>query len=259
MTPNVLVEVLSAAHLTRYVDHQTFASRGGIMIVSPPGSLKSSIIRDAMEGYPDVINISDLNVQTLSYMKSSLTDGKYTTIALGEYEKIYQRNPATASNIEGQLKAMVEEGFGRNSFEDQRMVSLTPARVLLIGGITPSCYQRLFTHWMENGFARRFIWVYYTLANPEAITQAIHDWKPLTFGKIIKQVPANCHIPYNITTTESTKLRKIIEFQPAHETPYVLLKKIFCVLKWRYSAKKAMRIVEEFATCIGKQGGKLEI
>jgi hypothetical protein len=251
-----LIEVLSAAHLSRFVNHSIYQQRGGVFIVSPPGSLKSSLIRSALNGFPDALQLADLNINTLTMLKSSFIDGKYSTMAFGEFEKLYQRNPATAANIEGHLKAMVEEGFGKSSFEDQRMV-MTESRVLVIAGITPSCYSRLHSKWMENGFMRRFLWCSYTLNDPNAITEAIHKWKPLTFGRVVKEMPANENIPYNVTTKESTKIRDLLKYQPSLETPYTLAKKIFCVLKWRHSAIKAMSIFEDFSESLGNNGAKL--
>jgi hypothetical protein len=252
-----VIEVISAFHLTKYVDHSQFSSRGGIFLIAPPGSLKSSLIGAGLEGFPDALQLSDLNVNTLSALKQSLIDQRWTTVAFGEYEKLYQRNPGTAANIEGHLKAMVEEGFGKESFTDQRMM-ITRAFVGMIGGVTPSCYQRMFTRWMENGFLRRFLWCQYIMADSEAIMNAIHKWKPLSFGKIIKEVPANGKIPYSISSKESLTLRNMIKSQPAHESPYIIIKKIFCVLKWRRGAKKAMEILEDFSEGL-REGAKLQI
>lgn len=251
-----VIEVLSAAHLTSYVTHPTYAQRGGIVLSSPPGSLKSTLIKNALTGFPDTLILSDLNVTTLSLLKNSLIDGRYTSMAFGEFEKLYQRNPSTAANIEGHLKAMVEEGFGKSSFDDQRMVN-TCARVLVIAGITPSCYSKMYPRWMDNGFARRFIWCHYTLADPSMITDAIHRWKAINFGRVIKEMPAGKEIPWNVTQSESLEMRKLMQHQPSLETPYMLLKKIYCVLKWRHGARRAMVIIKDFSESLTNQGAKL--
>lgn len=258
MRVNTFIEILSAAHLTRYVESNVFEQRGGLFLVSPPGSLKSTIIKNAIQCYPDCLRLPDLNVQTLGYIKNSFIEGKYTTLAFGEFEKLYQRNPATATNIEGHLKAMVEEGFGKLSFEDSRSVTFE-SRVMLIGGITPSCYNKLFTRWMEGGFSRRFLWCSYVLDNPEIIVDAIDQWRSLNFGKSTKECPNNGNIPYTITKQESTHIRSLISGQVAKETPYVLAKKIFCVLKWRHKPKKAMEIMEDFSECLKEKPARLII
>lgn len=250
MRASSVIEVLSAAHLTRYVESNIFQQRGGLFLVAPPACLKSTMIKNALACYPDCLRLADLNVQTLGYIKGSFTEGKYTTMAFGEFEKLYQRNPATAKNIEGHLKAMVEEGFGKTSFEDTRAVTFE-SRIMVIGGITPGCYQRLFTNWMEGGFSRRFLWCSYQMDNPDAIADAIDKWRSLNFGKSQKEYPNSGSIPYTVTKQESTHIRALLKDQIALETPYILAKKIFCVLKWRHKRpSKAMEIFEDFSECL---------
>jgi len=253
-----IIEVISAAHLTRYVESNVFQQRGGLFLVAPPGCLKSTLIKNALQCYPDCLRLSDLNVQTLGFIKGSFTEGKYTTMAFGEFEKLYQRNPATASNIEGHLKAMVEEGFGKQSFEDTRAVTFE-SRILVVGGITPGCYQRLYTRWAEGGFSRRFLWCAYTMDDPNVIADAIDKWKSLNLGKSAKDYPNNGTIEYCVTRTESARLRTMLSKQPALETPYILIKKIFSVLKWRHSAKKAMGIMSDFSECLQEKPARLII
>lgn len=228
------------------------------MLVAPPGQLKSTLIKLALEDYPDALLLSDMNVNTLTALKNSLLDQRYVTLGFGEFEKLYQRNPATAANIEAHVKALIEEGFARASFEDQR-VPVMPARCAVVGGITPSLYSRKFTQWQENGFARRFLFCSYTLANPDAIMDAISVWKAISFGKVMAQIPVPKKIPYNITKEENAILKRSILNQPNHETPFVIVKKIFCVLKWRYNARKAMDIYQDFSECMQSKGAFLHI
>jgi hypothetical protein len=259
MHANSLIEVLSAAHLTRYVDSNVFEQRGGIFLVAPPGHLKSTIIKNSLRCYPDALQLADLNVQTLGYIKNSFIEGKYSTMAFGEFEKLYQRNPATASNLEGHIKGMVEEGFGKNSFTDSRAVSFE-ARCLLIAGVTPTCHQKLITRWMADGFARRFLWSFFSLDDPDVVVNAIHRWKSLNFGKTVKETPNSSFIPYTITVKESNLIRSLISAQPSSETPYILMKKIFCVLKWRHAkASKAMSVLRDFAESLGDKPAKMVI
>jgi len=44
-------------------------------------------------------------------MRDDIAGGRINTLSFLEMEKIYQRHASTSSNIEGHLKAMVEEGF----------------------------------------------------------------------------------------------------------------------------------------------------
>jgi hypothetical protein len=257
MKVTTLIEIISAAHVTKFIE-SPWHSRGGIFLVGPPGSLKTTIIKNALAEYPDTILMSDVNVNSLTVLRNSLIGGRYNTLGFGEFEKIYQRNPASASNVEGHLRAMVEEGFDRTSFEDPRMSGMS-ARCLLIGGITPTCYAQKYLHWENSGFARRFLWCHYRLANPDEITNAIHRWTPIVFGKISHALPANRIIPFKISSEHSRWLSHVLDTQPDKGTPYILLKKIFRVLEWRYSKKKAIEIIRDFAPSLSKSGTEVTL
>jgi len=228
------------------------------MVVAPPGMLKTTLIKLGIEDYPDALLLSDLNINTLTSMKNSLIDGRYSTLGFGEFEKLYQRNPATAINIEAHIKALVEEGFLRSSFEDQRTQAIA-ARCAVIGGITPSCYSQRFAKWMDNGFARRFMFCSYTLQNPDAIMEAIGQWKLINFGKVMGMTPGNKKIPYTITEEENKFLRHSISGQPTREGPFIIAKKMLCVLKWRHGPKKAQVIFADFAESLKSKGALLHL
>jgi hypothetical protein len=251
------IEAVSALHQSKFVNGD-FEQRGGLMVIAPPGQLKSTLIKLSLEDYPDALLLSDLNINTLTQLKNSLVDQRYTTLGFGEFEKLYKRNPATAANIEAHIHALVEEGFTKASFEDQRMPSF-PARCAVIGGITPSCYTRRFNGWLESGFARRFVFCSYTLANPDAIMEAIEKWKHISFGKVILASPGNKKIPYTITQEENRAIRKAVAGQPTHEGPFIACKKIVSVLKWRHNPKKALEIFFDFAECLTSKGAFLHI
>jgi hypothetical protein len=251
------MEVISAAHVSRYVG-SPFEQRGGIMLVAPPGHIKSTIIKDALLMYPDSLVLSDLNVQQLGNLKNALVSGRYSSLGFGEFEKLYQRNPGTAANLEGHLRALVEEGFDKMSFDSQQMIGCT-ARVLLIGGMTPVCYANRWQSWLDSGFARRFIWCHYKLADEDLIVDAIRKWKRLSFGKIGAALPANKDIPYVVKKLDARILEKMLDSQPSKETPYTLLKKVFCVLIWRYGRKKAFAILHDFAESMDRNGATLYI
>lgn len=257
MKATSVIEVLSALHQTRHVRSE-YEQRGGIIIVASPGTLKSTLIKCAVSSYHDALVLSDINVQTLSAMKNSLTAGRYSTLAFGEFEKLYQRNSATAQNIEGHIKALIEEGFSQSSFEDQR-IGGSLARCAVIAGLTPDCYSRMFTRWESSGFLRRFLIVRWSLENEDLIVNAISKWKHLDFGKVSLKSPANGIIEYKISEKENSHLLQSLDHQPGRETPFVLAKKIFCVLKWRYKVKKALDIWNDFAESLLKTGAKLEI
>lgn len=260
MKPNNFLQFLDAAHLSKYVE-SPYHQRGGIMIVGPPNTMKSTFIELALSEHPNALILSDLNVNTLTQIKDDLAAGHYPTMAFPAFEKLYQRNRATAMNIEGHMMALVEEGFSRASFEDQRMAAIK-ARALIIGAIPYSFYQQHYTQWNQSGFLRRFLWCVLHLKDSEKIMEAIHKWKLIPFDGIDHRTPSNKSIPYTITVEESRYLRSLIRQQPTgNSTPYVLLKKTYCALKWKFSKGKNTHghreVIEDIADCFKKGGAEV--
>jgi hypothetical protein len=228
------------------------------MLVAPPGHLKSTIIKESLILYSDTLALSDLNVSSLSALKNSLVSGRYNSIGFGEFEKLYERNPGSASNLEGHLRALVEEGFDKMSFQSPEMIGVT-ARVLLVCGITPVIYTKRWQAWLDSGFARRFIWSHFKLADEDAIVRAIREWKRISFGRISSSIPANKAIEYVVQRKDAVALERMLNDQPSKETPYTLLKKVFCVLVWRYGRKKAFVILHDFEESLHRGGATLYI
>jgi hypothetical protein len=253
-----LVECCIAAHLSSRVNGP-YNERGGLIFVAPPGQWKSTVIEIATEHYSDAILLSDINVQTLNAMHDELGQ-KINTLAFPAFEKIYERNPQTSSNIEGHIKALVAEGLSLASFEDQRMPGSYKARSLVIGGIPPVVHRQRFAAWRDNGFYRRFIWSFFHFKDPQVIIDAIHDWKKIDLEFDVPVVPSK-KLEVDITEQESIKLFRMLRYQSGEAIPLVLLKKMFCVLKWRHKKdpSQAMKIIEDFATSLGKSPAELTI
>jgi hypothetical protein len=246
-----LIEIIEAAHLTSFVQGP-FEQRGGIILVGPPGMLKTNFIETAFQGHPAVLTLSDLNINSLMALRESLISGRYTTIAFPEFEKLYQRKSDTASNVEGTIQQLVENGFTRASFEEQDAITFK-ARALVVGAITHNFYSKKIGQWRESGFKRRFLWVAITLSDPNEIMHAIRRGELLNLDGIMRKFPIR-PIPFAIEETESKKLEKMLMGQ-WQATPYVLMKKIFCVLKWKYAKEPqhAMKLMEEFSESLNNQ------
>lgn len=258
---STIAEVLMGAHLTVYVK-SPFLSRGGIMLVAPPASLKSLVVQ-VIEEYPNALVMSDLTTKQLIVLRDEIAARRYVTLGFTEFEKIYQRHDSTANNIEGNLKAMMEEGFTRGSFEDQRMVTIK-ARCLIIGAITSTFYAKRYTEWRDSGFARRFLWVHFVLADPRIIVKAIHDWERVNANGLVFGLPTSRTIPFDCSKPESHQIERWLKHQPGIETPLILMKKILSVLKWRYKRigekpEKAMQTLHDFSEALGSSGAELEI
>lgn len=257
MTPQTLIEVLDAAHLTSFIE-SPFPQRGAIMIVGPPGSMKTTFLRSALKEYPSALFLSDLNINSLMQLRDSLVSGRYRTIAFPEYEKLYQRKADTAANIEGTIKQLIEEGFSRASFEEQDAITFT-ARTLVIGAMTYSFYSRMIGRWRESGFKRRILWFGIKLSDPDKIMSAIRRWELIKIDGIPRRFPTDT-IPFDVTDGESKVIERMLEGQ-WEATPYVLLKKIYAVLKWKYpnDHKHAMALVNELSDCLNNKMGIIEL
>jgi hypothetical protein len=256
---NSLIEFLDAAADTKFVNGP-FEERGGIMIVGPPGSFKTTITECALENHADSIVCSDLNVQQWLQMKDDFVSRRYTVLGFPEFEKLYQRHAATASNLEGVIKALISEGFGTGPGGDQRMPRLK-ARGLVIGGITTDCFERHYNDWQKNGFLRRFLWILVSVKNPDIIVNAIREWKLIDFGRLSYR-PANKNIDVKIGKERSALIERLLKTQPGfHGTGYVLMKKIVAVLEWRYAAtpNKIDKLLLDIEKSLGKHGDDLEI
>jgi len=255
-----LIEFLDAVADTKYV-RGPFEERGGVMLVGPPGSFKTTIIEAALNSHTDALTLSDLNVQQWLKMKDEFVSKRYTCLGFGEFEKIYQRHPATASNLEGIIKALISEGYGTGPGGDPRMPRLK-ARSCVIGGITTDCFERHYADWQRNGFLRRFIWFTIAVKDPEMIMTAIRKWERINLGKISYR-PAEADIEVKISEDHSKEIEHIMKGQPGlHGTGYVLMKKTCAVLEWKYGAvngnrkTKAKSRAIELISCLAKAMSK---
>lgn len=258
-----LIEILTAAHLSAFVESEQFPERSGIMLIAPPGNFKSTVIKKSYQPYmPQAMVLSDVNVETLNKLKNHMATGQVKTLALPALEKVYERNPQTAQNVEGHIKAMVDEGFSLASFQDHRMLGQVEARAMVCGGIVQSCYQQHFSKWDENGFVRRFVWSSFQLADPSVLTRAVHNWERIEFQNRLPVVPQGL-IRMTCSDQESDEIRVLMAQQNCEATPYALMKKILCVLKWKFSAKSEkkipMTIIRDFGTSLGQRMAKLEL
>jgi hypothetical protein len=252
-----LLEFIDASHHTPFV-HSPFEQRGAILIISSPNALKTTLITTALKRYPNALILSDLNVNSLTQLKSELH--RYPTLAFPSFEKLYSRNPHTASNVEGHLIGLVEEGFSKASFEDSRMFS-SVSRALVVAATTDNFYWAHWKRWNESGFLRRFLVMYWHVANESKIFDAVHNWELLSIDDIKRRAPEQT-IPYNLTEDESAVLRGMLRDQLS-TTPYVLLKKIACVLKWKYEQSSTpghwKHILNDVSPSFRKKGGKLTL
>ena len=243
MKVSTIYNVLAAAHLTYAVEGvpAAFQQRGGIMLVAPPQQMKSTFI-NALAEYGNALILSDLNVKTfVTAARREIANGTKRTIAFTAFEKLYKRDQETASNLEGCLSAIMEEGFTRASWEDSSMFCRT-TRALVLGALVEESYRSHYKYWLESGFARRFLWVHFVLLDQEAISKSIVDWNPIQIsnGDPLPVLPLSGRIPFDVDRKERAALSSIIRStgQPSIATGHVLLCKILAVLKWHFRSIK---------------------
>jgi len=264
MRASDLVEILCAAHLGNMVEGP-FQERGGIMVVGPPGVLKTTFVSVLDQQYQDAIMLSDINVKSLIQLRDAIASGKINTLVLPELGKLYERADVTAKNVEGTIRALAAEGFAAASFEDSRINRLT-ARSMIIAAMTPAIVTAHFTGWEESGFNRRFLWALLKLADPNALERAAVAWQRINFRMAhVPLPPLNGSIPNKTTLRERQLLLNMVKYQPGgdHAIQVQLLTRILAVLRWWYaesgSVRNAMDTVTAFAPALGKTGVALRL
>lgn len=265
MLASDLVEVLCAAHLGRMVE-APFVERGGIMVVGPPGVLKTTFVSVLDKHYQDSVMLSDINVKSLVAMREVIAAGKINTLVLPELGKVYERAEVTSQNVEGTIRALAAEGFAAASFEDARVNRLT-ARALVLAAMTPSLVDKKFVSWEETGFNRRFLWSLVRLKDSDALENAAVAWERIDFRlKHVPLPPLNGRfIPNETTERERRRMAVLVKYQNGgdHAIQIQLMVRILAVLKWWYRESgdmgSALDTVERFAVSLGKNGDSIEI
>lgn len=259
MNPHQLVEIICAVHLAPFVEG-TLEQRGGLMLVAPPGALKSTLA-EMTNHYPDALLLTDINVQTLVDLRDSLTGDNIRSLVFSEFAKIYERNPQTAQNIEGSLRALASEGFAGASFQDQR-INRRRAFATILAAMPPSLVDKKFKGWEDTGFNRRFLWANYGLRGANILDDAAAELKKLDFEikDVLRPPPLSMVIPYLLTPTEKERVKVYVKHQPggSHTQQIQMLARVWCVLKWwhreRGTPKDAEETIIAFARSLSREG-----
>jgi len=262
MTPQQLAEIICAAHLAHFVEG-TLQQRGGLRLVGPPGSLKSTLA-ETLYQYSDALVLTDLNMTLLADLRDSLAVGAINSLVFTEFSKIYERNPQTAMNLEGSLRALASEGFAAASFQDHR-IARRKAYASIIGAMPPAIVERNFKRWEETGFNRRFLWATFGIANAHILDAAAMELKRLDFGvhDLPRVSPVSRNVPMTLTRDERERVSRYVAQQPgtSHTQQIQLLIRIWAVLKWwhhnRRSTKQAEATIQAFAKALSHDGTDL--
>lgn len=257
---STLCEIIGAVHLSIYVKGP-FEERGGLMLVAPPGHLKTTAA-ELLSEFERTLVISDLTVKSIIGMRDHLVGGNVYTLIFSDYAKIHKRHGSVSANIEGVIMSLVGEGFRKPAYSDQR-VSAVPARVCVVGCVTPKFSEQMEEQWLDNGFYRRFIWCRYKVAEPELLEDAIAQWRRAELdGNFSVRIPANRNIPYSLSEKEVTRLRYTLRFMPDRKLPLILAQKVLCVLKWKFGKQDEsvpLKIWDDFAESLTNDGAILSM
>lgn len=256
------LSLVSAVHLSSYVD-SPYQDRGGLMIVGPPGALKTTCVNFLDKSFADVLVMSDMNVQGLTRIKDQISGNSIRTLVLPEMLKIYERHSSVSSNVEGTLRAFAGEGFTSASFENATISRLT-ARATIIAAMTPSLREKKASDWDDSGFGRRFLWALVSLQDPGALDRAVVSGKLLDFAiGEAPRVPPGGVIPNYTTQQERESIAIWCKYQPIPHTVQIsVLIKVWAVLKWwarqqKRSENSAWQTLHRASAAFGKNGVEL--
>jgi len=260
-----LVKFMVASHYTYHVE-SPYRQRGGVLLVSGPGSMKSTIVRTVIDSVTHALGYSDLTLKQLAVIRNQIASGTYHTLGFYELEKLYARQASVSANLEGVMKAMVEEGFSHFAFEDQR-IWVPNARCFVIASVLQNLYEQKSGNWNDNGFARRFIWIKYLLSvkAKEKMRQARSENALVPMPPMFARSPAAL-LQMDVTREEGIRLEQIIDMESG-ETPVNLLRKTLTILKWyrkhngnHRGDATPMEVIEDLRQAIKpRSNGELEL
>lgn len=209
-----------------------FPERGGILLVAPPEHLKTTFV-EILSNYPDALVVTDLVTRDLAKIRSSIADGRFVTLGLPEFQKLYYRDEAVASNIQGNIQALMEEGFAYVPGGSPD-VKVAKARALVVAGCTRDLFERKSEQWQSSGFLRRLLVSRYRLRNPNLLAASIERWRRIEIlGEYSWNLPNWASIPHSVSPEEARKIAEVCAWQNGKSDPAKLLHKILSVLRWR--------------------------
>jgi len=217
--------------------------------------MKTSFL-ECLDHYETALPLSDVNGRMLNRLKGRLTNNSIRTLVFPEMQRLYERDPRTASGVEGTIRALVEEGYRGAAFEDPTELRFR-ARAMVIGAMTESFRDANWDRWVDSGFARRFMWVLIRLSDPHILMDAVEkgrlaqiEGEVVTMKTPIGDRPIPC-----IDEKMRKRLRPLVRKQPSpSNVQYELLCRMTAVLKWCYEREKSkkdpMETILEFSRCI---------
>lgn len=231
ITDHQFAEFLCCAHLSRHVDSNSFPARGGILLVSGSGQLKTTLLK-ILERYGDFRGISDLTIRGAAEMRDPMIDGLVNSLGFLEMRKLYERREDVAASMEMTLMAWMDEGFGLPNWKDQT-ASVTRAKCMVFGALTRGFYNERLGNW-KDGMMRRIIALHYALENPEALVNSIIKWEHIALANLGLPEPPTTPIPLSVTEAERRHLADVMRRARGDVAtiPLALMCKTASVMRW---------------------------
>lgn len=224
------------------------------MFVKPTGQLGTTII-ETVGNFQRSIVVSDLTVKSLNELRHAALAGHLHTIVISDMAKLYKRHGSVSSNIEGVIMSMIGEGFRKPAFGDQRVESF-PARVAVIGAMTPKFYDDMQGHWVDSGFYRRCLFSLYRFRRPELLDKALIEGHKYALDGHFAPVPMCPTIPFSVDAKESQAIYNTLKVKDDKKTTLIIAQRIVSVLKYLYRreanpSQEAMKVWNEFSETFG--------
>ena len=247
-------------HLASYVP-APIEDRGGLMILAPPGHLKTTALMTLDRCYHNVVAHSNLNTKTLSGLRSDLVAGAVRSLVLPDLQSLYAGDPRTVERLEQMIMQLTCEGHLGTSMEDTRFRKFI-TRATVFGAMPFDFAEKHMRHWRENGFARRFVWSSFQLQRPEVLEEALIHWQRATIKgglAALPQLPIEAEIPAKASQAEMREISTMLKDQPGpHHLQLVFLGRTLSALKHHYERTgtrkpaQAIETLREFGRSLGQ-------
>lgn len=261
---NALVEGICGIHLASYVA-APYKDRGGLMLVGPPGVLKTTLLDVLDDNYHNALSISNSFMGTMSKLQSAFYNGQIRSLCFPDLQSIYAGDPRTANRIEQMMMQLAGEATRTiGGGEDSRYAKFK-GYCTMFACMTDTFFTSHTPKWEASGFLRRFLWSTYTLQDPEILIRAISQWTRADLGSYrIPEIPTNAYIKDTLTSIERNEIYAWLRHQPGpHEIQMQVMCKAVCALRWHYELKgykkDAMHTMHEFAETLQRDAALLTI
>jgi hypothetical protein len=261
---NTLVEGICAIHMASYVS-APYKDRGGLMLVGPPGVLKTTLLDVLDDNYHNALSISNSFMGTMKNLQSAFYNGQVRSLCFPDLQSIYAGDPRTAGRIEQMMMQLSGEATRTIGGDSDARYAKFKGYCTIFACMTDTFFASRAAKWEGSGFLRRFLWSSYTLADPEILIRAITQWTRADLGAYrIPEIPTNIYIKENLTHTERREVLSWLRHQPVpHEIQYQVMCKAICALRWHYERigykRDAMQTMHEFSETLQRDAALLVI